>query len=336
MSIGLDICKIICDRIASGAITDRLPSQSQLMSEFHVSSGTVKLALERLKQQRVIYGIKGKGTFVVQTIRAEKKTKENTIFVRLTVELLRHPFYIAFLTSLDKMLAAKGFSLEFKIQPLHDFSSNKIIFLESHLTENEKLQIQQSQNFMKAVAINCSLPGCVSILCDNVHGGYTVMETLYELGHRKIGIIAKDISIKGCFFEERLAGVFSFAEEHPDLKIAVVDMEEPDIGTGFTVMEDAVSQLFQQLSDLTAVFAFTDTFAMDFLYRYRKNEAVVGYGNSAFCSFQHPALASVDEQAEILAKKTAEQILLLHKGERPEGKIFIPSILIKRSSLTSI
>lgn len=335
MGIGQNICKILCDRIANGSIRNKLPSQSQLMREFHVSSGTVKLVLERLKEQHVIYGVHGKGTYILPDFRDENERNGKIIFVRLTVELLNHPFYVAFLTALELRLAAYGLHLEFKVQPLHNLSKNPVIFIESRISDGEMIQMEHNSDSLKALAINCSLPGCASIMCDNKLGGFSVMEALYNHGHRQIGIIAKDLSIKNCFFEDRLTGALNFAKEHPDLKTAVTDMEEKDTSVGVSSIEDAVHQLYKQLPKLTAVFAFTDTFAMNYLYRFRKNEAVVGYGNSLFCALQHPALASVDEQPELLAQKTAEQILHIYQGKKVQGKTFIPSVLVERASLTT-
>jgi len=335
MSIGQDICKKICERIAKGEIRNQLPSQSQLISEFHVSSGTIKLVLERLKQQHIIYGIHGKGTFISPSFRRGKKIKAKTVYIRLNVELLRHPFYIAFLTALDDLLLAQGMSLEFKIQPLQDISGKTVIFLESRIGESEMLQLEHYSGTLKVLAVNCSLPGCPSVLCDNKQGGYMVMEAIYNYGHRKVGIIAKDLSVKGCFFEERLKGALDFVKGHSDMQSAYVDIEEVGTSVGVSSIDDAVHQLYAQLPGLTAVFAFTDILAMDYLYRFRKTESVVGYGNSAFCAFQHPALASVNEQAELLAEKAAELVVQLYKGEQPKGRTLIPSVLVERMSLTT-
>jgi GntR family transcriptional regulator len=43
---------------------DRLPSENQLMKEYHVSRNTVRLAIDRLSKHGLVSTIKGKGTFV--------------------------------------------------------------------------------------------------------------------------------------------------------------------------------------------------------------------------------------------------------------------------------
>jgi len=43
---------------------DRLPSENQLMQEYHVSRNTVRLAIDRLSKGGLVYTLKGKGTFV--------------------------------------------------------------------------------------------------------------------------------------------------------------------------------------------------------------------------------------------------------------------------------
>jgi GntR family transcriptional regulator len=43
---------------------DRLPSESQLMREYTVSRNTIRLAIDRLIKNGLVYSVKGKGTFV--------------------------------------------------------------------------------------------------------------------------------------------------------------------------------------------------------------------------------------------------------------------------------
>jgi GntR family transcriptional regulator len=53
-------------KIVSGALSggDRLPSERQLCEEWGVSTITVRKALETLRAEGLVYGVRGKGTFV--------------------------------------------------------------------------------------------------------------------------------------------------------------------------------------------------------------------------------------------------------------------------------
>jgi GntR family transcriptional regulator len=52
------------DKIASGEIVDRLPSITELVSITGLAINTVQRALRTLKDEGLVYGRQGRGTFV--------------------------------------------------------------------------------------------------------------------------------------------------------------------------------------------------------------------------------------------------------------------------------
>jgi GntR family transcriptional regulator len=52
------------DAIASGEITDRLPSLTELCQQTGLAMNTVQRALRILKDEGLIYSVPGRGTFV--------------------------------------------------------------------------------------------------------------------------------------------------------------------------------------------------------------------------------------------------------------------------------
>ena len=55
---------ILRDRIDTGAITGRVPSEKQLSQELGIAVGTARKAYALLKKEGRIYTIRGWGTFV--------------------------------------------------------------------------------------------------------------------------------------------------------------------------------------------------------------------------------------------------------------------------------
>ncbi len=55
---------------------DHLPSEEDLVETYSVSRITVKKALERLREDGLIYRVQGSGTFVSGTVPAEQRTEE--------------------------------------------------------------------------------------------------------------------------------------------------------------------------------------------------------------------------------------------------------------------
>ena len=55
---------ILRDRIASGEIAGRMPSEKTLTQEYGVAQGTVRRALDLLREEGVIVTLQGVGSFV--------------------------------------------------------------------------------------------------------------------------------------------------------------------------------------------------------------------------------------------------------------------------------
>lgn len=62
----LQVADIIKDRIADGEylVDTPVPSEHQIVQEFGVARGTARKVLERLREEGVLYSVRGLGTFV--------------------------------------------------------------------------------------------------------------------------------------------------------------------------------------------------------------------------------------------------------------------------------
>lgn len=63
----LEVSGALRERIRKGEITESLPSQAALMSEYNVSRSTIERALAALKVEGVIESVQGAGWFVAGT-----------------------------------------------------------------------------------------------------------------------------------------------------------------------------------------------------------------------------------------------------------------------------
>ena len=60
------LAAVLRDRIASGDITDKLPSEGYLQQQYGVSRGTVRHAIDTLVAEGLVYKIAARGTFVTR------------------------------------------------------------------------------------------------------------------------------------------------------------------------------------------------------------------------------------------------------------------------------
>src|SRR5262245_51330776 len=77
----LQLCHVMADRIATSAWKpgSALPNEGDLAREFGVSPGTVRKALERLEQTRLITRQQGRGSFVCDLTSGELRDRFATI-----------------------------------------------------------------------------------------------------------------------------------------------------------------------------------------------------------------------------------------------------------------
>lgn len=62
----VQLADILRARIASGAITSRLPSERDLQQEFGSAPMTIRKAVRLLKDEGLVHTVTGRGTFVLK------------------------------------------------------------------------------------------------------------------------------------------------------------------------------------------------------------------------------------------------------------------------------
>ncbi|MEM8886411.1 MAG: LacI family DNA-binding transcriptional regulator [Bacteroidota bacterium] len=105
---------------------------------------------------------------------------------------------------------------------------------------------------------------------------------------------------------------------------------------------EAFKQLMEQDSSIDGILAHGDISALHAIQlleeagrKIPEDVAVVGFGNSRFCSFVRPALSSVDQANETLGKLAAQKLLEQLSGEKGkmESQILAAELVVRGSSL---
>ncbi len=60
----LQVADDLADRIGRGELSGRLPAERDLASEYGVAYGTIRRAMEVLRQRGLVESVHGRGTFV--------------------------------------------------------------------------------------------------------------------------------------------------------------------------------------------------------------------------------------------------------------------------------
>jgi len=329
-------------RIASGEISGQLPARGALETEFGISHATAQKVIDQLKLLGLVYSKAGKGVFVNKECIGTK----GTVAVFLQLILLDIPFYMRFVASLQTFLREKGYevitcsSLAETVSP----NANWAVVIEKPHTEDSERIL--AGRFGKRIALINQMAGKMfSFNNNNFDLGFQAVECLYLHGHRKIGIVSREVCDPNGVFYPRLKGALEFAAQHPDVILTNEIMEgDEKIQSAKFLASQATQKLLDKVPDVTAIFAFTDVLAVGVLtelqrrgLRCPEDISIISVDNRSFAGFCDPPLTTFEEDAERMAELVAERINAHFQEGLPYGQsIRIGAKLVERSSVKTL
>ena len=179
-----------------------------------------------------------------------------------------------------------------------------------------------------------------SVSTDDEAGAQAAVAHLLKLGHRNIGILggymekshAAHTRYKGC--EKAFAEQGMKLEPGRQYRPAFFSMEE-----GYHAME----QLFEQMPDLTAVFAMADVLAVGAIRAIRdrglrvpEDVSVMGFDGIELGNYLSPRLTTVRQARERIADRSLEILLSDIAGERPAVHELLPFDIVEGESAAKI
>ena len=179
-----------------------------------------------------------------------------------------------------------------------------------------------------------------SVSTDDEAGAQAAVAHLLKLGHRNIGILggymekshAAHTRYKGC--EKAVAEQGMKLEPGRQYRSAFFSMEE-----GYHAME----QLFEQMPDLTAVFAMADVLAVGAIRAIRdrglrvpEDVSVMGFDGIELGNYLSPRLTTVRQARERIADRSLEILLSDIAGERPAVHELLPFDIVEGESAAKI
>ena len=179
-----------------------------------------------------------------------------------------------------------------------------------------------------------------SVSTDDEAGAQAAVTHLLKLGHRNIGILggymekshAAHTRYKGC--EKAFAEQGIKLEPGRQYRSAFFSMEE-----GYHAME----QLFEQMPDLTAVFAMADVLAVGAIRAIRdrglrvpEDVSVIGFDGIELGNYLSPRLTTVRQARERIADRSLEILLSDIAGERPAVHELLPFDIVEGESAAKI
>ncbi|MBO4648287.1 MAG: GntR family transcriptional regulator [Lentisphaeria bacterium] len=348
----MQIYDLLKERIENGfyAAGSRLPKEIDLADELKIARITLRSALELLEMERLVFRIKGRGTFVrdcpADRIRIMLLLSE----MEYRPEKISNPFlYIlpCLQSAADRMnvrlipcdinllLTSKSTWCAEKI--LRD-GIQGIIWLGNNFTGKEPLL-----KIMRETGLPILLPH--ASVSDVETTGFTVMATNYEeltkdglkylaaQGHRRVAYIGRP-NMRGidpeCYLEwVEAAGL----DPDPDL------LRQVNWRNGKQTVFDALKGLMNLSEPPTAIFCYSDYLSLwTYEYLHRANiripddVGVLTTGGQIGCDFLDPPLSALEYGNEEIGKAAVELMLEMVHDRRRMKFVVTPHRLVTRES----
>ena len=202
-------------------------------------------------------------------------------------------------------------------------------------------QIEAPCVLLTNAAEDWGLEGLSSFSTDDVGAARSVIDYLWECGHRRIGVLggnreSSEVST------HRLDGVALAFERHG----ARFDADRCYEPCRFSMRDgyEAAMRLLERADDLTAIFAFGDVIALGALraisdrgFRVPADISIVGFDGVDVSQYSVPRLTTVRQDAGLLAHKGVEALIAATRGDgRLARHESVPFRLLRRESVLSL
>ncbi len=176
--------------------------------------------------------------------------------------------------------------------------------------------------------------GVSSVHIDNARAAADVMDYLYRLGHKTIGIITGHM--RGPINRDRLSGVEASAARHGRLKDLRVVSGDYSIEAG----TELATRLLKDTPRPTAIFCFSDDMAFGAMHAIRtaslscpQDVSVAGFDDIRLSRFVTPTLTTVRQPMAEIGRKTVELLIgIIENGVRERVNLTLDHELVVRES----
>lgn len=277
---------------------------------------------------------------MLRTLRTEK--------ILVTVPDISNPFFSQVIRGVEEAAQAAGYSVllgdtrheaereERYGEMLRRKEADGLIFL-GHRLPDVLAEMVRALGPRAPIVNGCEFSpdlGVASAHIDNERAAAEAMAHLYDLGHRRVGVITGPLGSP--ISRDRLAGVVAAAKARglsPDLAIEAGDFS----------VESGVRQTLALLKaepGLTGLFCFSDEMAMGALDALRQrglrcpqDVSVVGFDDIRFAKHLTPALTTVAQPMEELGRETVRLLLDVIAGRSETlQQATLPHRLVVRDS----
>ena len=346
----------ICHMIISSELKDGapIPSENLLCEQFGVSRITVRSALAKLVERKVLRTERGRGSFVASADRARTIYGKDYLnrLVGILLPSIGENYFGSIAQAFESVMRKSGFNTIFSVFKTEGWEEGDYIE-ELNLSRIDGLVIapwesaplsptirKAIKKFKNVVLVNEPIdePELYSVSSDDVEGASQAVKYLLSLGHRRIAHIRgpSNVLSAGARFNgyrETLESAGLFSTELVTQPTTYLHEEGAS----------GIESLLALANPPTAVFCANDGLASGALSAARRKGvrvpqdlSIIGYGNSIDSMDKTPRLSSVEQGGGMIGRQAAELLLdLLFKRNPASRHFLIPPRLVIRESCTA-
>lgn len=337
------IQNIIKEQIQSGKLRlgDRVPSEKELMEEFHVSQITTKNALTGLAEEGIVVRIKGKGTFVAESdlLKSQQHYRqESNGLIGLILPTMKTKVEQELVNYIEKYTSQKGYQLLIKITRESQFEEadaiemfqgigvkGMIIFPTEKEIYNEAI-LRLTLDKFPLVLVDRYLENIrtYSVSSDNRKGTFTAISHLLDKGHTHIGLISPIIT--NTVTEERTKGF-----EDAFIKNDIMVNKKLWLFLNFNNIcfdktPDIIKEFLMENPNITSLFVMNAELA---IYTYEAIQAINKESNRhiELISFDSPGIIGssyIEQDIDECSKQTINLLVEQIDGGYNPKRIFVP------------
>lgn len=345
----------IKEQIESKSIVpgDKLYSENELSSMFHISRQTVRHAISLLEQENIVERRQGSGTYICQKIPGIKKKTMNVVVITTYVNDYIFP---AIIRGIEKALSKAGYTVQ--IAFTHNRIEKEGVALTNILdrgmvdgiiieptksgipTPNLKLYEEIIRRKIPMIFMNSYNPGIKipHVSLDDRKAGKAATQYLIKRGHTKIAGVFKSDDLQGHlryegYTRSLLENGIKISDEH----VLWFDTEDlPHI-------QEDTNRLLRRLKGCTGCVCYNDQVALEIVrvclsggIKIPEELSITSIDNSELASLCEVPLTSVELPMDLLGKTVAENLIHMIEDLEFDGGVEFLPIIKERDSVKTM
>ena len=277
--------------------------------------------------------------------------------IAILVKGLTNPFFAKMIRIIEEAVEKKHYSLvlrhvefledevEVALQLVKEKRLRGIVFLGGYFHHSEDKLAKINVPFVLATA------GCIpenmnrnsysSLTVDDEKEGYSMTKHLIEQGHRKIAILAAEMSDMSVGHLRLLGYKRALSENGIEVDEDLIcpmkdDIEYYTMENGYVV----TSELLERRKDVTAIFAISDVLAVGACRAIKdkglmipKDIAVAGYDGIDMSQYYNPSISTVKQPVDDIAKDAIKLLFNIISGKQEhQHRVYDGELLIREST----